>query len=131
MSSYTTQLKFAQALSIIRAIPQDSTLQPNAAEKLQFYGLYKQATEADVNIPRPSSRQVVDYAKWKAWSRMKGMSPIEAQKLYVESLIQLLTEVSQDVNFHMIAQKTYSVKKKKSLYTDTLAMNKQNFLKKH
>ncbi|CEP15684.1 hypothetical protein [Parasitella parasitica] len=93
MSSYTTQLKFAQALSTIRAIPQNSTLQPIVSEKLQFYGLYKQATEGDVNIPRPSSRQVVDYAKWKAWSRMKGMSPIEAQKLYVESLIQLLTEL--------------------------------------
>ncbi len=53
----------------------------------------KQATEGDVNIPRPSSRQVVEYAKWKAWSRMKGMSPIDAQKLYVESLVQLLSEV--------------------------------------
>jgi hypothetical protein len=30
----------------------------------------------------------------KTWSRMKGMSPIEAQKLYIESLIQLLTEVT-------------------------------------
>ncbi|KAI9366586.1 hypothetical protein BD770DRAFT_7714 [Pilaira anomala] len=28
-----------------------------------------------------------------AWSRMKGISPIEAQKLYVESLIHLLTEL--------------------------------------
>ncbi|CAO0791069.1 unnamed protein product [Mucor circinelloides] len=93
MSSYTTQLKFAQALSIIRAIPQNSTLQPIASDKLQFYGLYKQATEGDVNIPRPSSRQVVEYAKWKAWSRMKGMSPIDAQKLYVESLTQLLSEL--------------------------------------
>ncbi|KAI8639780.1 acyl CoA binding protein-domain-containing protein [Parasitella parasitica] len=93
MPSYTTQLSFAQALSIIRAIPQNSTLQPIASEKLHFYGLYKQATEGDVNTPRPSSRQVVDYAKWKAWSRMKGMSPIKAQKLYVESLIQLLTEL--------------------------------------
>lgn len=104
MSSYTTQLKFAQALSIIRAIPQNSTLQPIASEKLQFYGLYKQATEGDVNIPRPSSRQVVEYAKWKAWSRMKGMSPIDAQKLYVESLVQLLSEASVCVclDFHMM-----------------------------
>lgn len=64
-SLYTIQLRFAHALAIVRAIPQNSTLQPiAAADKLQFYGLYKQATEGDVNIPRPSSRQVVDYAKW-------------------------------------------------------------------
>ena len=63
-SSYTTQLCFAHALSIVRAIPPDTTLQPTAADKLRFYGLYKQATEGDTNIPRPSSRQIVDYAKW-------------------------------------------------------------------
>lgn len=64
-SSYITQLQFAHALAIVRAIPQNSSFQPvTAADKLQFYGLYKQATEGDVNIPRPSSRQVVDYAKW-------------------------------------------------------------------
>ncbi|KAI8069795.1 acyl CoA binding protein-domain-containing protein [Gilbertella persicaria] len=92
-SPYTTQLRFSHALSIVRAIPPDSILQPTAADKLQFYGLYKQATEGDINIPRPSSRQMVDYAKWKAWSRMKGISPIEAQKLYIDSLIQLLAEL--------------------------------------
>lgn len=122
MSSYTTQLKFAQALSIIRAIPQNSTLQPIASDKLQFYGLYKQATEGDVNIPRPSSRQVVEYAKWKAWSRMKGMSPIDAQKLYVESLTQLLSEVymGHQVHFHMMMVLKPCIY---SSYTDTLAMS--------
>ncbi|KAI9484231.1 MAG: acyl CoA binding protein-domain-containing protein [Benjaminiella poitrasii] len=90
---YKTQLRFAHALSIVRSIPPNSTLQPIVGDKLQFYSLYKQASEGDINIPKPSSKQVIDYAKWKAWSRMKGMSPIEAQKLYVESLIQLLTEV--------------------------------------
>ncbi|CEI87409.1 hypothetical protein RMCBS344292_01823 [Rhizopus microsporus] len=33
-----------------------------------------------------------DYYR-KAWYKMKGMSPLEAQKLYVDSLIQLLTEL--------------------------------------
>lgn len=63
-SSYLTHLRFAHALSIVRAILEDTTLQPVAADKVQFYGLYKQATEGDVNKPRPSSRQVVEYAKW-------------------------------------------------------------------
>lgn len=66
-STYAIQLKFSHALSIVRAIPPDiSELQPVVADKLQFYGLYKQATQGDVNIPRPSSRQVVEYAKWFA-----------------------------------------------------------------
>jgi diazepam-binding inhibitor (GABA receptor modulating acyl-CoA-binding protein) len=63
-SNYTTQMQFAHALAIIRTIPKNSTLQPLPADKLQFYGLYKQASEGDVNVPRPSSRQVVEYAKW-------------------------------------------------------------------
>jgi diazepam-binding inhibitor (GABA receptor modulating acyl-CoA-binding protein) len=63
-NSYTIQMRFTHALAIVRAIPQNGTFQPVAADKLQFYGLYKQATEGDVNMPRPSSRQVVDYAKW-------------------------------------------------------------------
>jgi diazepam-binding inhibitor (GABA receptor modulating acyl-CoA-binding protein) len=63
-SSFATQLKFTHALSIVRSIPVNSPLQPVAADKLQFYGLYKQATEGDINIPKPSSRQVVEYAKW-------------------------------------------------------------------
>lgn len=63
-------MRFAHALTIVRAIPQNSTLQPVTADKLQFYGLYKQATEGDVNIPRPSSRQVVEYAKWYDERRM-------------------------------------------------------------
>lgn len=37
-----------------------------------------------------------DYYR-KAWYKMKGMSPLEAQKLYVDSLIQLLTEVSYTI----------------------------------
>lgn len=36
----------------------------------------------------------------KAWNRMKGFGPMEAQTLYLESLIQILTEVQQ-TNKHL------------------------------
>ncbi|KAG1142922.1 hypothetical protein G6F37_006018 [Rhizopus arrhizus] len=104
-STYAIQLKFSHALSIVRAIPPDiSELQPVVADKLQFYGLYKQATQGDINTPRPSSRQVVEYAKWKVWHRMKGMSPLEAQKLYIDSLIQLLTELIHRYPHHQYSE---------------------------
>ncbi|KAI8987218.1 acyl CoA binding protein-domain-containing protein [Pilobolus umbonatus] len=91
-TAYAIHIQFAQSLAIIHSIPEDEALQPTVAEKLHLYGLFKQATEGNVNTPRPSSKKVVDYAKWKAWSHMKDISPIEAQRLYVESLIQLITE---------------------------------------
>ncbi|KAI8145691.1 acyl-CoA-binding protein, partial [Fennellomyces sp. T-0311] len=86
----TTQIRFARALSVVRALPDRGALQPTAAEKLNMYGLYKQAIQGDCNISRPSSKQVGRYAKWKAWDRRRGLSPVEAQKLYVNALIELL-----------------------------------------
>ncbi|KAI7902459.1 acyl CoA binding protein-domain-containing protein [Cokeromyces recurvatus] len=133
-SAYKTQMRFAHALSIVRAIPPHSTLQPVVADKLQFYGLYKQASEGDINIPKPSSRQIVDYAKWKVWSRMKGMSPIEAQKLYVDSLVQLLTHVLFEyiyIYMHIyIIYILFADLHNNSLYNVILIMNKLLSLKK-
>lgn len=63
----------------------------------------------------------------KAWCRMKGITPIEAQKLYVDSLIQLLTEVNYyKPKMRLIIQMTKKIIMY-SLYTDTLVMNKQYF----
>ncbi|KAI9257193.1 acyl CoA binding protein-domain-containing protein [Phascolomyces articulosus] len=91
-SSFTTQVRFARALSVVRSLPDRGALQPTAAEKLNLYGLYKQAIQGDCNISRPSSKQVGRYAKWKAWERRRGISPVEAQKMYVNVLIELLVE---------------------------------------
>ncbi|KAI9498562.1 acyl CoA binding protein-domain-containing protein [Zychaea mexicana] len=91
-ASYTTQIRFARALSVVRALPDRGALQPTAAEKLNLYGLYKQATQGDCNISRPSSKQMGRYAKWKAWERRRGVGPVEAQKMYVNALIELLVE---------------------------------------
>ncbi|ORZ00181.1 acyl-CoA-binding protein [Syncephalastrum racemosum] len=97
---YASQLRFCRALDIVRSFPLDSRdggtqlLEPSAADKLSLYALYKQATQGNCNTPRPSSRQVVEYAKWKAWDRMRGMSPVEAQRLYVNGIVELLSQVS-------------------------------------
>ncbi|KAI7860758.1 Acbp from Moniliophthora Perniciosa [Circinella umbellata] len=93
-TSFTTQIRFARALSVVRSLPDRGALQPTATEKLNLYGLYKQAIQGDCNMSRPSSKQVGRYAKWKAWERRRGLSPVEAQKLYVNALIELLVEVN-------------------------------------
>lgn len=52
--------------------------------KLQFYGLFKQATVGDVNISKPWMVDRVGRAKWFAWEAHKGMSKEEAKQQYVE-----------------------------------------------
>ncbi|KAI7875103.1 hypothetical protein K492DRAFT_240463 [Lichtheimia hyalospora FSU 10163] len=91
-TSYTTQIRFCRALNVVRSLPDKGALQPTSTEKLNLYGLYKQATQGDCSISRPSSRQMGRYAKWKSWERRRGLSPVDAQRLYVNSLVELLVE---------------------------------------
>ncbi|KAM3140873.1 hypothetical protein pb186bvf_007100 [Paramecium bursaria] len=51
--------------------------------KLQIYGLFKQATVGDVNIPRPGLLDPKGKAKWDAWSSNKGKSQEQAKAEYV------------------------------------------------
>ena len=56
---------------------------PNDSEFAELYGLYKQATAGDCNIPRPGDP--VGRAKFDAWTCRKGMCPVEAAKKYITS----------------------------------------------
>ena len=63
---------------------------PSNETLLQLYGLYKQATEGDVNVDPPSNPfDFVSRAKYDAWARLKGHSREAAMKEYV-SLIDKL-----------------------------------------
>ncbi|KAI8332049.1 acyl CoA binding protein-domain-containing protein [Chlamydoabsidia padenii] len=87
------QSRFNRALAVVHSLPQDETgLRPIPTDRLKFYGLYKQATVGECNTPKPSSRKVVDYAKWKAWYRVRQLDRLEAQNLYVNALVELLVE---------------------------------------
>lgn len=53
---------------------------------LTLYGLWCQAMEGDNPVSsanRPSVMQVTEFAKWKAWNDLKGMSRQEAQQKYI------------------------------------------------
>jgi 3-hydroxyacyl-CoA dehydrogenase len=53
--------------------------------KLDLYKFYKQATEGDCNIPKPSVLYFTENAKWVAWDNIRGMSKDDAMKAYIEN----------------------------------------------
>lgn len=57
---------------------------PSNETLLQLYGLYKQATEGDVNVDPPSNPfDFVSRAKYDAWAGLKGQTQETAMKEYV------------------------------------------------
>jgi len=73
----------AEAAKHLRVKPDDATL-------LELYGLYKQATVGDVNIPQPWSIQFEAAAKWSAWDKRKGMSSADAKAAYIAKVNELM-----------------------------------------
>ncbi|KAI8070187.1 acyl CoA binding protein-domain-containing protein [Thamnidium elegans] len=93
-SLYITQVRFCRALAVVRSLPTESggSFQPSVLDRLNFYGLYKQTLAGDCMLMKPSSRHIVQYAKWKSWDRLRGISPIDAQTMYIHALIDLLKQ---------------------------------------
>merc|ERR1711934_108750 len=52
-------------------------------DKLEFYGLFKQAQVGDVNTDRPGIFDPKGKAKWDAWKAKEGMSSDDAKAAYV------------------------------------------------
>jgi diazepam-binding inhibitor (GABA receptor modulating acyl-CoA-binding protein) len=52
-------------------------------EKLELYGLYKQATVGNNDTAEPGMFYLKDKAKWKAWTKKKGMTQEEAKAAYI------------------------------------------------
>jgi diazepam-binding inhibitor (GABA receptor modulator, acyl-CoA-binding protein) len=61
-------------------------------EKLNLYGLFKQATEGDNTAAAPWAVQLEAKAKWEAWSKQKGKGKETAEAEYIELVKQLLTK---------------------------------------
>lgn len=58
---------------------------PNNDMLLKLYSLFKQATEGDVNVEKPSNPfDMVAQAKFLAWEKQKGKSNEEAMQEYVD-----------------------------------------------
>lgn len=58
----------------------------NENQMLQFYGLYKQATEGPCDKPKPSWYQMTEKQKWEAWMSFKTLDCKTAMEKYVQLL---------------------------------------------
>ncbi len=59
-------------------------LSPTPVQKLELYGLYKQATEGDITGAAPSATDFVARAKHQAWEKCKGMTKQQAMQAYIQ-----------------------------------------------
>jgi acyl-CoA-binding protein len=62
---------------------------PDNDTLLRLYALYKQGTEGDVKGEKPGFFDFVGVAKYEAWAKLKGTSPDEAKKKYIDLVKKL------------------------------------------
>ncbi len=62
---------------------------PTNAQLLELYGLYKQATEGDVQEERPGGFDFKAIAKYDTWANLKGMTQDEAKQAYIDMVDSL------------------------------------------
>ena len=79
--------RFDDAVNYIQTAEGD--FKPSNEVKLEFYALYKQATEGDVSGKRPGMMDFVGRAKFDAWEKLKGMSGDDAMQKYIDKLAAL------------------------------------------
>lgn len=98
-NSSTLDRVFVKAITTIRALSSRSNYgvlpRPPAESRIKLYGLYKQATEGNVDgiMPRPVGFSIEDEGakkKWDAWKREEGLSKTEAKRRYISYLIETM-----------------------------------------
>jgi acyl-CoA-binding protein len=83
MTDLQTQFeKAAEEVMELPTRPDDQTL-------LKLYGLYKQATEGNIQGKRPGFTDVKGRAKYDTWSRLRGKSQDWAMGEYVKLVRKL------------------------------------------
>eukprot|EP01038_Epipyxis_sp_PR26KG_P013897 gene13897-18634_t len=58
-------------------------------QKLLLYGLYKQSTIGDIDIPKPAFYELTNTSKWNAWNNFKGYPKNSSALAYVYLVSQL------------------------------------------
>ncbi|MGM0450648.1 MAG: acyl-CoA-binding protein [Pseudomonadota bacterium] len=79
--------QFDEAVNYVQNAEGD--FKPSNDLKLQFYALYKQATEGDVKGKKPGMLDQVGRAKYSAWEKVKGTGSEDAMQQYVDLLESL------------------------------------------
>ena len=76
--------QFDEAVNFVQTAEGD--FNPSNDVKLQFYALYKQATEGDVKGKKPGMLDQVGRAKYNAWEKLRGTDSENAMRQYVDLL---------------------------------------------
>lgn len=82
-----------QAAGSCKRILREETLTFSANEKLEFYGLFKQATQGPNETKKPSMLNVVAKAKWDAWTKLGKMGKEEAMRKYIKKVIEVSKKI--------------------------------------
>uniref|UniRef100_A0A7S3LL64 ACB domain-containing protein n=1 Tax=Aplanochytrium stocchinoi TaxID=215587 RepID=A0A7S3LL64_9STRA len=80
--SLEIQKKFARAVKYVKNAKTVYSLE----DKLIIYAYTKQSITGDCDRPKPNPRDKLSLAKWKAWTKLKGLSKTDAMKKYLENL---------------------------------------------
>lgn len=87
---------FGKAAAFLEKLVLDPSSKISNDIKLQFYGLYKQATEGPCSSPQPSAYRLSARAKWNAWKSLRDVSPEEGMQRYITLLSELYPDWNQD-----------------------------------
>lgn len=63
---------------------------PSTDELSELYGLYKQSTVGDINIPKPSFINFRECQKWNSWNRYMGLSKHDSEVRYITLVNELI-----------------------------------------
>ena len=80
--------EFRAALNYIKDTS-NPPLDTNNEQKLDFYALFKQATDGAPKGSAPSRLKVVERAKFMAWKAREGLTKEQAMQEYVKLLTKL------------------------------------------
>jgi peroxisomal 3,2-trans-enoyl-CoA isomerase len=66
---------------------------PGNEDKLQLYGLFKQATEGPNKKAKPGALDFVGKYKWQAWADLGQMTQQDAQAAYIKKVQELASSI--------------------------------------
>lgn len=81
--------RFDAALDKVRNAPEDGNFKPSNDFKLKMYGLYRQATDGDVQGKKPGRLNPIARYKWEAWEKNQGMATEDAMQQYIDAVEQV------------------------------------------
>jgi diazepam-binding inhibitor (GABA receptor modulating acyl-CoA-binding protein) len=78
--------EFLTAVEYVRKL----STTPSTDELGELYGLYKQATIGDINIPKPSFIYFKETSKWNSWNKYSGLEKNDAEVRYITTVNELI-----------------------------------------